>query len=132
MYSYHFKAEMDIEAMNQACRALLGEHDLVSFVTGFSQSSIKSTFRNIFKAQIERRKDYIIFNMVANSFLPHQVRNTVGTLIRVGLGKIDRDDFKSIMEAKKPGLAGPMVPAQGLYLMKVNYPKPLGEYNEDL
>jgi len=41
------------------------------------------------------------------------VRNTVGTLIRVGLGKIDCNDFKQIMEAKKPGLAGPTAPAQG-------------------
>ena len=74
----------------------------------------------------------VIFDMIANSFLPHQVRNTVGTLIRVGLGKISVDDFKTIMEAKKPGLAGPTVPAQGLYLMQVNYPRPLGDYDEDL
>jgi tRNA pseudouridine38-40 synthase len=63
--------------------------------------------------------------MVANSFLPHQVRNTVGLLIRLGLGKIDIRDFRDIMEARSSGLAGPTAPACGLCLMKVNYPKPL-------
>ncbi len=111
---------------------LIGEHDLASFVTELSQSTIKSTLRTVYTARVERKGDLVIFDMMAKSFLPHQVRNTVGTLIRVGLGKINIDDFKTIMEAKKPGLAGPTVPAQGLYLMKVNYPHPLGDYNEDL
>jgi tRNA pseudouridine38-40 synthase len=74
----------------------------------------------------------VIFEMIGKSFLPHQVRNTVGTLIRVGLHKINKDDFQKIMEAKKPGLAGPTVPAQGLFLVRVNYPRHLGEYHEDL
>jgi tRNA pseudouridine38-40 synthase len=64
---------------------------------------------------------------VANSFLPHQVRNTVGALVRVGLGKMSNDEFYSIMERKKPGLAGPAAPASGLYLMQVNYPHPFEE-----
>ena len=70
--------------------------------------------------------------MVANSFLPHQVRNTVGSLIRVGLGKMIIDEFGNMVEAKEPGLAGPMAPACGLYLMRVNYPHPLERYNENL
>jgi tRNA pseudouridine38-40 synthase len=70
--------------------------------------------------------------MIASSFLPHQVRNTVGSLIRVGLGKISVEDFQNILEAKKPGVAGPKVPAEGLFLIQVNYPCPLGDYNEDL
>ena len=75
------------------------------------------------------RKDgrLAVFNMVANSFLPHQVRNTAGALIRVGLGKMSGDEFYSIMEAKKPGLAGPTAPACGLCLMQVNYPHPFEE-----
>ena len=111
---------------------LIGKHDLASFVTEFNQSSVKSTIRTVYNAQVEREGDLVVFDMIAKSFLPHQVRNTVGTLIRVGLGKIDLNDFKNIMEAKKPGLAGPTVPAQGLFLMKVNYPHPLGDYDEDL
>jgi tRNA pseudouridine38-40 synthase len=131
-FTYQVCGELDIEEMNKAGQALIGEHDLASFVTDFSQSNIKSTLRKVYKAELKRDGDLVIFDIVARSFLPHQVRNTVGTLIRVGLGKISVDDFQTIMEAKKPGLAGPNVPAQGLYLMQVNYPRPLGEYDEDL
>jgi tRNA pseudouridine38-40 synthase len=130
--SYQVSGKLNIEEMNRASQALVGEHDLASFVSDFSESNIKSTFRTVYKAQLRRDGDLIIFDIVARSFLPHQVRNTVGSLIRVGLGKISVDDFQTIMEAKKPGSAGPKVPAQGLYLMQVNYPRPLGEYDEDL
>ena len=77
-----------------------------------------------------RRKgkvELVIFHIVANSFLPHQVRNTIGLLLRLGLGKITVDDFCDIMEAKNPGLAAPTAPACGLWLTNVNYAKPLGD-----
>jgi tRNA pseudouridine38-40 synthase len=131
-YTYQVGGALNIEAMNEACRLLLGEHDLSSFITDFSQSIIKSTVKTVQLARVEKEGNKVTFKMAANAFLPHQVRNTVGTLIGVGLGKITIDDFKTIMEAKKPGLAGPTVPAQGLYLMQVIYPHPLGEYDENL
>jgi tRNA pseudouridine38-40 synthase len=129
---FKVSSELNIEEMNRASQTLVGEHDLASFVTDFNRSNIKSTIRKVYKAQFNRDGDLVIFDIVARSFLPHQVRNTVGTLIRVGMGKISVDDFQTIMEAKKPGLAGPKVPAEGLYLMQVNYPRPLGDYDEDL
>ncbi len=131
-YTYQVGAELDLGAMNEACDLLKGEHDLASFVTAFRRSVIKSTLRTIYQAGFERQGKLVVFTITANSFLPHQVRNTVGTLLRLGQGKIDLVEFKNIMEAKKPGLAGPTVPAQGLYLEKVNYPRPLGDYHEDL
>ncbi|MFQ6122486.1 MAG: tRNA pseudouridine(38-40) synthase TruA [Dehalococcoidales bacterium] len=130
-FSYLVTGNLDIEAMNQACQALIGKHDFASFVS--CTFGIKSTIRSIYKAKVEKDGDLAIFNMVANSFLPHQVRNTVGTLIKVGLGKITLDEFHSIVEAKKPGLAGPTAPACGLCLMQINYPHPLEEMgNENL
>jgi tRNA pseudouridine38-40 synthase len=131
-YSYLVKGELDIESMNQASQVLVGVHDLASFVTEIKRSVVRSTFREVYSAQVERKGEMVVFYIIARSFLPHQVRNTVGTLIRVGLGKLGIKEFKTILEGKKPGLAGPTVPAQGLYLMKVNYPRPLGEYDEDL
>jgi tRNA pseudouridine38-40 synthase len=131
-YAYHVRGDLDIAVMNRACEALIGEHDLSSFITDFSQSIIKSTIKTVFLARVEKEGNAVTFNIAANAFLPHQVRNTVGALIRVGLHKMTVDDFKTMMEARKPGLAGPTVPAQGLYLMQVNYPHPLGEYDEDL
>lgn len=129
-YSHQVTGKLDLERMNEACQLLLGEHDLASFVTDMAESDTKSTLRTIFSARVDTQEGLVTFSIEANSFLPHQVRNTVGTLIRVGLRKIGSDDFKRIMEARKPGLAGPTVPAQGLYLMQVNYPRPLGEYHE--
>ncbi len=112
---------LDIGAMNQACQALIGKHDFASFATCI-EAGIKSTIRNVYRAEIEKDGDLAIFNIVANSFLPHQVRNTVGALIEVGLGKMTVDEFRSIFDAKRPGLAGPTAPACGLCLMRINYP----------
>lgn len=109
--------------MNQACQALIGEHDFASFVTCF-ESRLKSTIRRVYQAEIKREGEVVICNIVANSFLPHQVRNTVGAFVEVGRGKMSIDEFYSIMEAKKTALAGPTVPACGLYLIRVNYPHP--------
>ena len=69
----------------------------------------------------------VTFDIEGSSFLPHQVRNTVGALIRVGQGKINSDEFSRILDAKKIGLAGPTVPACGLCLTKVNYLHNFGE-----
>ena len=124
-FSYLVTGHLDIEAMNQACQALIGEHDFASFTTSIV-GRIKSTVRKVYKAQMERDGELAILNIVASSFLPHQVRNTVGSLIRVGLGKMSVDEFHNIIEMKKPGLAGPTAPACGLCLMRINYSSPFG------
>jgi len=115
---------LDIQAMNEACQLIRGEHDFASFASSFDGS--KSTLRNVYEAGIEKKEDFTVFRIVASSFLPHQVRSTVGLLIRLGLGKMSIEDFRDIMEARSLGLAGPLASACGLCLKKVNYPKPLG------
>ena len=127
-FSYLVSGHLDIGAMNQACQALIGKHDFASFVTG-TEAGIKSTVRNVHKAEFKRDGDMAIFNMVANSFLPHQVRNTVGVLIRIGLGKMTIDEFHTVVQARRPGLAGPTAPACGLCLMRINYPIPFWRDN---
>jgi tRNA pseudouridine38-40 synthase len=117
---------LDINMMNEACELVQGERDFASFAT--SVDNARSTVRHVYQARICRRKDFIVFHVVANSFLPHQVRNTMGLLIRLGTGKISITDFSDIMEAKTLGLAGPMAPAKGLCLTKVNYSKPLSHF----
>jgi len=113
---------LDIEVMNGACQLMQGKHDFMSFTT--SLGSVGSTVRHVYEAKISKREGFVIFHVEADSFLPHQVRNTVGLLTRLGLGKIDVGDFCDIMEAKSFGLAGPMAPACGLWLTKVNYSTP--------
>jgi tRNA pseudouridine38-40 synthase len=124
--AYLVSNPLDIEAMNRAAQTLIGEHDFASFVNG-DGSWLKSTVRNVFKAEVERDGEMVTFHMAANSFLPHQVRTTVGALIRVGLGKMNLDQFRSIIETRLPGTAGPTAPACGLCLDRVNYSVPLGE-----
>jgi tRNA pseudouridine38-40 synthase len=125
-FSYQVASPLDIEAMNRASQALIGEHDFASFASR-NGSSLKSTVRRVFRAEVERDGESVIFNMTANSFLPHQVRNTVGALIKVGLGRMSLDEFYSLVEAREPALAGPTAPACGLFLTRINYPRPLEE-----
>ena len=123
-FSYRVANPLNIEAMNQACQALIGKHDFASFTT-CDGSKIENTVRTVYRAEVERDGHFAIFKMMANSFLPHQVRNTVGALIRVGLGRTSVDEFFAITEAKTPGLAKPTAPACGLCLMQINYPESL-------
>ena len=125
-FSYQVAADLDIEAMNEACQSLTGKHDFAPFASNLGVK-IKNTVRSVYHAEVEKKGDMVIFNMVANSFLPHQVRNIVGALIRVGLGKMTVNEFRSIIEEGKSDLAGPCAPACGLCLMRINYPYPLEE-----
>jgi tRNA pseudouridine38-40 synthase len=123
-HAYRVAGHLDTAAMNRACQYLIGRHDFASFIT--ADNGRKSTVRNVQRAEVFQECDMIILDMVANAFLPHQVRNTAGSLIRVGQGKMTADEFNRLLEAKMPGLAGPTAPAAGLCLMRVNYPTKLG------
>jgi len=122
-YTYLVVNELNIDVMNKASQLLRGKHDFASFAAFLGE--IKSTVRDVHEAKLTREDDLVTFHVVANSFLPHQVRNTVGLLIRVGLGKVGLDEFSQIMEAKTLSLAGPTAPACGLCLTAVNYPSGL-------
>jgi len=130
MFSLFIPKMLDIEAMNKACQLMQGKHDFISFVT--SVTDIRNTVCHVYEAKVSQKGDFVIFHIEADSFLPHQVRNTVGLLSRLGLGKIGVGDFYDIMEAKSLGLASPTAPAHGLWLTKVNYSKPLGAWSENL
>jgi tRNA pseudouridine38-40 synthase len=125
-FYYLVTGHLDIDAMYQACQVLIGEHDFASFVNN-NEVAAKSTVRRVYRSEMRQDEEFVIFNIVANSFLMHQVRNTVGTLLRVGLGRMSGDEFCSILEAAKPGLAWPTAPARGLCLMQVSYRRPFEE-----
>jgi tRNA pseudouridine38-40 synthase len=124
--TYLVPRRLDIGAINQACQVLVGRHDFASFMTG-DGTSVTSTVRTVYRAEAAIEGELVVFDMVANSFLPHQVRNTIGTLVRVGLGAMSVTDFNDVAAAKTPGLAGPTAPAQGLCLKQINYRRPFGE-----
>jgi len=121
-YAYRVEGELNIEDMNRACKALVGRHDFASFVASEETAKQKRTVRDVFKAEVVRDGDMIIFTMTASSFLPHQVRNTAGALIKVGQGRMTVEEFYDLVATGSPGLAGPTAPAAGLCLERVNYP----------
>ena len=125
-FSYLVPGELDIKAMNEVCQVLVGERDLASFASQMEVGR-RGTVKNVYRARVDREEELVVFHMVANSFLPHQVRNTVGVLLKVGSGKVNVAEVLDIMEARKPGLAGPTVPACGLCLERINYPVPFEE-----
>jgi tRNA pseudouridine38-40 synthase len=131
-YAYFVPVPLDSSAMNEACQALLGRQDFASFTGPMGE---KRTVRNVSKAEVSREGELVVFDMLADSFLYKQVRCTVGSLVRVGLGKLKLEKFKEIIQARRPGLAVPVAPARGLCLMKVNYPEHKfgkGQIYEDL
>jgi len=119
-YAYYVPVALDTGAMSEACRALLGKQDFASFTGPMGE---KRTVRNVARAEVSKEEELLFFDMVADSFLQKQVRSTVGSLVRVGLGKLTVEEFKEIIQAKTPGLAAPVAPAHGLCLMRVNYPE---------
>lgn len=129
-FTYLVANKLNIRMMNKASQLIKGKHDFASFASALG--SMKSTVRTIYEAKFTRKGTLVTFHIVANSFLPHQVRNTVGLLIKVGSGKVGVEEFEQIMEAKKVGLAGPAAPPYGLYLTKVNYPADLELKYENL
>jgi len=125
-FTHLVKGPLDLSVMNEACRALVGEHDFASFTSG-TGASLSKTVRRVVHAGMRKDGDLLTFTIEASSFLTHQVRNTVGSLIEVGLRRMSVPEFCSIMEQRKPGLAGPKAPACGLHLVRVNYPRPIEE-----
>jgi len=121
-FSSRVDGNLDIVAMNRACQALIGRHDFASFVASAETARQKQTVRDVNKAEVTRDGDIIVFDILANSFLPHQVRNTIGSLIKVGQGRMTAEEFYSLVAVRTPGLAGPTAPAEGLCLTQVNYP----------
>jgi len=117
--TFHVRRPLNIDMMKQACGLVVGTHDYISFAG--SLDGRKSTIRTVFSADVAREGPVCIFSIIANSFLTRQVRNTVGTLIRIGSGKMDVDSFKALFVNKKPSSAGPTAPPHGLYLMKIEY-----------
>jgi len=126
-FAYRVSGELDVEAMNRASQRLVGIHDFASFASDIGDEQEKSTVREVYQAQVVRDEDSVVFNIVANAFIRHQIRSTAGALVQVGSHKLSEAEFAGLLEAKKVGLAGPTLPACGLCLERVNYPCPFEE-----
>ena len=111
---------LDVDAMREAARGLLGEHDFSSFRS--SQCQARSPVRTVTQAGIERRGELVLFHVRANAFLHHMVRNLVGALVQVGLGRHGADYVAKLIDARDQTRGAPTFAPQGLYLTDVVYP----------
>jgi tRNA pseudouridine38-40 synthase len=120
-YVWQICRSLDIPAMVQASRYFLGTHDFKAFEG--SGSPRAHTVRNITMAQLSMdHSGKITFEIEANGFLRFMVRNIVGTLIDVGLGKLSVEDIPEIFHSRDRSRASATAPAQGLFLVSVTYP----------
>ena len=107
--------------MNQSAIVMLEHEDFKCFSK--SRTDVKNYLCDIQQAYWEQNGNDLVFFIEANRFLRNMVRAIVGTLIEVGLKRISIDDFKSVLQSRDRSKAGYSVPAHGLYLEKVYYPK---------
>lgn len=110
---------IDVEAMNEAAEKLLNYTDFTSFSK--VHTDVKTNNCVIYYAKWEQTEDCLVFTIKANRFLRNMVRAIVGTLIEVGKKKLSIDQFCEIIEKKNRCAAGMSVPAQGLFLVDVEY-----------
>lgn len=119
--AWHFFCKLDLEKMEKAAGFLMSHRDFECF------SKVKTEVNHfeceIKSARWEQKDQHLIFHITANRFLRGMVRAIVGTLVEVGLGRIDLKDFLAILESKNRSKAGSSVPPYGLYLCQVAYPK---------
>lgn len=122
------KTKLDISAMKKAAKVLIGKHDFSSFCASGTQE--KNFVRHIYGIQISKKQIFsavsrklsaISIKVKGNAFLYKMIRNIVGTLVYVGLKKVNIEDMKHILEARDRRKAGKTAPPQGLYLIRVNY-----------
>ena len=114
---YWVPRKLNVDAMRMAAQKLIGNHDFTSFRA--SECQAKSPIKTLDKIEITQNGDEIIFEFSARSFLHHMVRNIVGTLVEIGLGK--PYDIDEIFAARNRSAAGPTAPADGLYFIRADY-----------
>lgn len=127
--AYEYRAPLDIEAMNRAAAILMEYEDFECFSR--SKTDVKTYFCKISRAEWEvTAAGKLVFHISADRFLRNMVRAVVGTLLEIGEGKLDEAGLRRIINSKNRSEAGASVPAHGLYLTEVIYPKSILITNE--
>ncbi|MEJ5252422.1 MAG: tRNA pseudouridine(38-40) synthase TruA [Armatimonadota bacterium] len=118
-YAYRVSQPLNIEAMQEATRYLVGKHDFAAFASEVGR--YRNTVREVYSAHLQARQPLVWLRIEANGFLQGMVRAIMGTLIEVGLGKRTPDTMAQLLESGTRQQAGFNVPAHGLCLVRVNY-----------
>ncbi len=119
-YTWLCHYDLDFELMNQAAEILMEYKDFASFCK--SHTDVKTTLCYIIEAKwIKDDEGCYYFRIKANRFLRNMVRAVVGTLVEVGRHRLSLDDFRNVIEVKKRTMAGESMPANALFLEKIEY-----------
>lgn len=114
-----FHLPLDLEAMQAGAGHLIGEHDFSAFRA--SECQAKSAVKNLRSLEIRRQGDMLIFDISADAFLHHMVRNIVGCLVYIGKGKHPPDWMKEVLQGRERRFAAPTFAPDGLYLHRIQY-----------
>ncbi|WP_375237945.1 tRNA pseudouridine(38-40) synthase TruA [Aurantibacter sp.] len=125
-FAYYFKPKLDVNAMNKAAELLIGFKDFECFSK--SNTDVFTYNCDLRIAEWKIVDNELHFFITADRFLRNMVRAIVGTLINVGIGKLQPEDMTKILASKNRAEAGYSVPAHGLYLTEVVYPESIKNY----
>jgi len=116
-YALYIPSPLNITKMKKAAAHFIREDDFSSF----SSNRLLHPVRNVFRSEIKKKCEEIIYTVEATGFLKYMVRTLVGTLLEIGKGKLEPDDIDKLFKLKKRSLSSPTAPSKGLCLVKVNY-----------
>ena len=117
--AWHIYGKLNLETMQEAAGHLVGRHDFSSFQG--HPTDVENPLCDLQRIEIVRAQDIVRIEMEADRFLKQMVRAMVGTLVEVGQEKRKPEEMKQILDAKDRRAAGYTAPAQGLYLVRVDY-----------
>lgn len=117
--AYFYPREIDLNKMQKAALCFCGTHDFSGFMS--TGSTITDCVRTIYECKVEKQDDLIKISLKGNGFLYNMVRIVCGTLLHVGIGKIETGNIVDIIESGNRNRGGPTLPAAGLYLKRVVY-----------
>lgn len=118
--SWYFPYKLDVNKMNEACEIMLQFNDFTSFSK--LHTDVKTNNCKVFNAQWTQVDYKLMFTIKADRYLRNMVRAIVGTMIEIGKGKTNLEEFVQIIESKNRSEAGISVPAHGLFLADIEYP----------
>lgn len=119
-FAWHIHQRPAIDEMNRACSILIDHADFSCFSKSHTQ--VKTNICKISEAMWKMDDKELVFYITADRFLRNMVRAIVGTMLQIGKGELSSDQFVQILESKDRSMAGMSVPAEGLYLCKIEYP----------
>ncbi len=121
-FVYHHPYPLNEAAMVEAAPVLLGEHDFSAFAAADERDAeSRSKVREIFRSDLRREGDTLVYQVTGSGFLKHMVRNIMGVLFEVGKGNLNNEDVRERLQANCGIRPGPRVPASGLILVSVEY-----------